>query len=580
MTRLIIRGGSLVDGTGRPPFEADVAIEDGRITEVGQVAGGADEEIDARGMLVTPGFIDIHTHYDGNITWEDRIRPSSAHGVTTVVTGNCGVGFAPCRPEDRDRLIGLMAGVEDIPEVVMAEGLPWNWQSFPEYLDAVAARSYDMDVAVHLPHSALRVFVMGQRAIDREPATPADVARMAELTREAIEAGAIGFATSRALHQRSVDGEPIPTVRAAEAELTGIALALKASGKGVLQMLSDFGVYEDVDGEFAMMRRLVEQSGRPLSYTLHQRHSDPEGWRQLLSLTDRALAAGLPIRAQVGSRPTGVLLGYELTMHPFVGCAGFEELVHLPYADRVAELRTPARRGRILAEFEEPPRGMAATMASVVRDFGRMFPLDDNPDYEPSPETSVAAEAARRNITPAELAYDLMLEDDGHNLLLQAAQDYAYGVLQEIEEMLRSQSTIMGLGDGGAHCGMICDASWPTYMMTHWARDRSRGPRLPLPTVVKRLTADAARAVGLEDRGVIAPGYKADLNIVNFDRLRLHRPNVAYDLPSGGRRIVQAADGYVATIVNGTVVYRDDGKPTGALPGRLVRGPQPPPPPT
>jgi len=571
---LVVRHGTIVDGTGQEPFAGDVAIDNGLIVDVGKISAVGREEIDARGRIVTPGFIDVHTHYDGNLTWEERIRPSCNHGVTTIITGNCGVGFAPCRTEDRNRLIGLMAGVEDIPEIVMAEGLPWTWRSFPEFLDVVASKPRDIDVAVLLPHSALRLYVMGKRAVDREAATPDDIEMMAAITREAMAAGAIGFATSRALQQRSIDGQPIPTVRAAEDELTAIAMALRDENKGVLQLLSDFGLYKDVEGEFDMFRRLVGKSGRPLSYTLHQRNTDPEGWRVLLDLTAKARADGLPIMAQVAAHPSGVLLGFELSMTPFLGCPTLESLVSLAYPARVAELRKPEIRNSILEEFKRQPTGQAAIMAPVVRDFERMFVLGDPPDYEPPLETSIASIARRLGVTAPELAYDAMLKNEGRAVLFQAAQDYTYGNLEVLREMIESENTIMGLGDGGAHCGVICDASWPTYMLAHWARDRSAGKKMSLTSVVKMQTWDAARSVGLLDRGMVRTGYKADLNVIDFDRLRLRMPRAVYDLPAGGRRLLQDAEGYVATIVSGNIIYHDDGVATHILPGKLVRGPR------
>jgi len=573
----VLRGGTIVDGTGREPVVGDVAIKGDHIVAVGKVSARGVQEFDAHGLLVTPGFVDIHTHYDGNLTWEDRIQPSGAHGVTTIVTGNCGVGFAPCKPSDRDGLIRLMAGVEDIPEAVMADGLPWTWSTFPEFLDVVEARPHDMNVAVQIPHSPLRVYVMGQRAVDREPATADDIAQMAALVREGMNAGAIGFATSRALQQRSLDGESIPSVRAGEDELLGIAMALGKSGGGVLQLLSDFDSWNGVEKEFAMFRRLVGASGRPLSYTLHQRHNDPEGWRRLLEMTEAAKASGLTIRAQVAPRPTGVLLGFELSMSPFMQCPTFASLSGLPFDRRVAALQDSQVRSRILEEFEAGPKAPTEMSARIVRDFGQMFLLGDPPDHEPTAEDSLQARAARLGIAPSALAYDLMLQNGGRALLMQTAQDYAYGTAETTREMLVSDSTVMGLGDGGAHCGILCDASWPTHMLAHWVRDRSRGATLPLPFIVKKMTSDCASAVGLLDRGVVAPGYKADLNLIDFERLRLRMPHVVYDLPTGGRRVVQNAEGYVATFVNGQVVSRDNGKPTGVLSGKLVRGPQPAP---
>ena len=560
---LVIRGGTVADGSGGGLFEADVAVRDGVIVGVGPTPERGSEEIDATGLLVTPGFVDIHTHYDGQVTWDSRTAPSSNHGVTTVVTGNCGVGFAPCRPKDHDQLIALMAGVEDIPEVVMTEGLSWSWQSFPEYLDAIAARPHDIDVASMLPHSALRVFVMGQRAVDREDATDADITQMAQLTREAMAAGALGFGTSRALQQRSITGEPIPSVRAAETELRGILAAMAESGTGVFQLLSDFYEFTDVNTEFEMIRRLVAESGRPASFSVNQKHTEPDGWRELLGLTESSRRDGLPIKAQVFGRPTGLLLGHDLTKNPFSACPTYAALTALPFPARVAELRRDEVRAQILTEAER-----ALDPAWQYR-----FELADPPCYEPPADDSIAARAVREGVTPQALGYDILMKNNGTQLLLGAMQNYAASSLDACYEMLKHPDTILGLGDGGAHLGLICDASYPTTMLGYWTRDRTRGPRLAIPEAVHALTSSTASAVGLNDRGRIAPGYKADLNVIDYDRLQERIPTVVRDLPAGGRRILQRADGYVATVVNGNVTARD-GEPTGALPGGLVRGPQ------
>jgi len=567
---LVIRGGTVVDGSGGAPFEADVAVVGGRIAAVGAGLARGTEEISAKGHIVTPGFVDIHTHYDGQVTWERRLSPSSDHGVTTVVTGNCGVGFAPCRAEDHDELIALMAGVEDIPEVVMADGLPWTWESFPDYLAAVDSQPHDADIGALLPHSALRVYVMGQRAVNREPATKADRDRMAELTCEAMQAGALGFGTSRAIQQKSIRGQPIPTVGAAEDELRAILMAMASTGRGVFQALSDFEQFRSVDAEFAMFRRLVGESGRPMSFTLNQKHSDPDGWRRLLELTHEANADGLTIRGQVLGRPTGLLLGHELTLNPFVHCPSYEALAKMPLDRRIAELRKPQMRAALLGELAQTDH-MKRTQS--VRDWTRMFELSNPPNYEPTPEESVATKALARGVSPAELAYDLLLEDGGRRVMLLTAQNYAGYSLEDSLDMMRGPHTILGLGDGGAHCGLVCDASYPTTMLAYWTRDRVRGDRLPMPEVVKKLSADTAGAVGLNDRGHVARGFRADLNVIDYDGLQLHAPEAIYDMPTGGRRIVQRAQGYVATIVDGQTTYRD-GKATGALPGRIVPGPQ------
>jgi N-acyl-D-amino-acid deacylase len=418
---LVIRNGRIADGTGSPVFSADIAVADGRIAAVGSGLPAGRTEFDAADLLVTPGFIDVHTHYDGQITWESRVTPSSDHGVTTIVTGNCGVGFAPCRREDHDELVDLMAGVEDIPEVVMTEGLDWTWVSFAEYLNRVDAQAHDVDIAAMVPHSALRVFVMGDRAVRRQHATPADIAEMARLMREALEAGAIGFATSRAIQQRSAHGEPIPTVRAAEDELRGILDAMAEAGTGVFQALSDFELYESVDAEFSMFRRLVAETGRPMSFTLNQRPDYPDGWHDLLARAEQAASDGLPIKGQVLGRPAGILLGHDLTRSPFSVCPTFAALHGLPFAAKIAELRRPSVREKILAE----------SIVLEQRPWNTVFELTDPPDYEPDPEvSSIAARADSAGVTPPELAYDLLLQHDGQRLFLHATQNYLEGSLR------------------------------------------------------------------------------------------------------------------------------------------------------
>jgi len=561
---LVIRGGEVFDGQGGASVQADVAVRDGRIAQVGKVAGVGAEEIDARGQIVTPGFVDVHTHYDGQATWDSRLQPSSLHGVTTVVMGNCGVGFAPCRDDDHDRLVRLMEGVEDIPFPVLSEGLPWTWESYEDYLDRLAERAFDVDLGSQLPHAALRVFVMGERGAKREPATAADIRAMAAIARRAAEAGALGFTTSRTLNHRTSQGDPTPTLTAGEDELSGIALGLKAAGAGALQVVSDF---TDPELEFAMLRRIVERSGRPLSFTLLQSPIDPAAYKTLLAALEDAVAAGLPMAAQVAARAVGVLLGLELTLNPFSQYPAYREIAGRPHAERVAALSDPAFRARLLAE--PPPHALRR----LVSDWRLLHILADPPDYEPGPETSVAVVAEARGVTPEDAALDHMLTNGGRGMLYAPFLNYAEGSLDAARELIVHPLTVPGLSDGGAHVGMICDGSFPTTLLTHWTRDRTRGPKLSVAEVVRMQARDTARLVGLNDRGVIAPGYRADLNVIDYDHLALHAPQVAYDLPAGGRRLTQRASGYAATIVAGQVTYRE-GEATKALPGRLVRGAQ------
>jgi len=460
-------------------------------------------------------------------------------------------------------LIELMEGVEDIPEVVLTEGLPWNWQTFPEFLDALDKRQFDLDVATQVPHAALRVYVMGQRGADREPATEADRAAMARLAAEGIRAGALGFSTSRTINHKTLDGRHIPTLKADEAELAAIARAVGETGAGWLQVIADFD--DEIDAEFAMLRRLVAASGRPMTITVLERDSKPLEWRHLLDHIAAANAAGQRMTGQVLGRPTGIMLGFEISQHPFVACPSYQAVAHLPFAERVAALRQPELRARILAD--EPP---GRAMASRVRAWDRMFPLGDPPDYEPPAERSLGARARAMGVDPATLAYDTLLERDGRTILYRPLSNYAHGTLETSREMMTHPNTLIGLGDGGAHVSVLCDASAQTSMLTHWTRDRASG-RFPAEWAIKRLTRDNALAVGLADRGLLAPGLKADLNVIDYDHLTLHAPRVVYDLPAGGRRLMQDAEGYVATIVSGVVTARD-GRSTGALPGRLIRG--------
>ena len=560
---LVIRGGTVVDGTGGPMKEADVAFSDGHIAEVGVVTAAGQEEIDARGRLVMPGFVDVHTHYDAQVTWSNQILPSSCNGVTTVLMGNCGVGFAPVRPDHHDMLISLMEGVEDIPEVVMKEGLPWNWASFPDYLDSLEDRRYDVDVATQVPHAALRVFVMGERGANREAATAADRAEMARLAAEGIRAGAFGFSTSRLLQHRTAAGEPIPSYGAAEEELLEIADAIADVGRGWIQTVGDFD--DAIDAEFDLRRRMAERSGRPLTMTLLQKESRPEQWRDLLDRVAAANADGLKLTAQIRGRPTSVLLGFELSLNPFCGCPSWREVQDFDFEARLVKLRDTAFRARLVSE----PCGNSERQRRFQQ-WDRIFPFGDPPQYEPDPDISIAAQAKRLGVAPAELAYDLMLENGGRGILYRPTTNYADGDLAVVHEMLSHPNTLIGLGDGGAHVGVMCDATDMAHTISYWTRDRTRGPKHGLEDMVRRLTAANAEAIGLHDRGRIEPGLRADVNIVDYDALQLHSPKVQYDLPAGGKRLVQRSKGFDATIVAGELVWRD-GEATGTLPGRLLR---------
>ncbi|HXQ07276.1 MAG TPA: amidohydrolase family protein [Bradyrhizobium sp.] len=563
---LVIRGGNIADGLGGELFEADVAIADGRIVEVGRVPGKGAEEIDARGKLVAPGFVDLHTHYDGQVTWSHDITPSSQNGVTTAVMGNCGVGFAPCRPSDHQRLIQLMEGVEDIPEPVLSAGLPWAWESFPDYMDWLSQRNFDMDIGAQLPHAALRVYVMGERGARRDPSTPQDNHAMAALAGDAVRAGALGFSTSRTLNHRTSTGDFTPTLKAGEDELTAIAGAMHKVGRSVLQFVLD---QSTIDEDLPMMLRVAENSRCPISFSVVQADKAPRRWRQTLDRINEASGRGLSITAQIAARPVGLLLGLELSRNPFQTHPSYNAIARLPLAERLQRLRQPEVRAAILSE--------TATSTDdplfFRPNYDKMYLLGDPPDYEQPPENALGAQARRRGRQPEELAYDAMLRDDGRGMLYVPFLNYADGNLDAVREMLRDPHSVPGLSDGGAHCGIICDASFPTYLLTHWTRDRTRGEKLSIPFVVAAQSRKTALSVGLTDRGVIAPGYKGDVNVIDYDRLHLHPPKVHYDLPVGGRRLLQQVDGYDATIVSGVVTQRG-GSATGARPGRLVRGAQ------
>ncbi len=574
---LVIRGGSVVDGSGAPAREADIAIDGATITEVGAVSGQGTREIDARGQLVTPGFVDIHTHYDAQATWDPYLSPSSQHGVTTVVMGNCGVGFAPVRPEGRDQLIDLMEAVEDIPGSAMHEGIQWRWESFPEYMDALEASPHAIDFGVQVPHCALRAYVMGERGVNNENATAADIERMRDIVREGLRAGALGFSTSRTELHRTLEGEAVPGTFADRDEVFGIGDVLGEEGRGVFQVSV---THRDVPGEFVWMKELARRTGRMVTFNLQQVDEAPDLYKQGLACLDAARAEGITnVRGQFSGRPVGVLMGWQTSVHPFVLKPEFRAVAHLPREQMLAELRRDEVR-RALVEGDPIPEVIPEDsvvpvhfLQFLLSSYSKMFPLGTEQDYEPPQERSIASLAATTGKKPLELAYEAMMADEGHGLLYFPLFGYAHTNLEAIRETMLHPQTGLSLADGGAHCGAICDAGIPTFMLTYWARDRSRGERLPLEFLVKRQTRDTALQYGLGDRGLLAPGCKADVNVIDFDRLRLTRPEVRFDLPAGGRRLFQGAEGYRATIASGQVTFEHD-HATGALPGTLVRGPR------
>jgi N-acyl-D-aspartate/D-glutamate deacylase len=561
---LVVRGGTVVDGTGAAPRTADVAVRDGRIVDVGRVAGRGSRDLDADGLLVTPGWVDIHTHYDGQATWDERLAPSSWHGVTTVVMGNCGVGFAPVHPHHHQALVELMEGVEDIPGTALHEGLSWEWESFGGYLDALESRAHDVDFAAQVPHGALRLYVMGERGAAGEPARAEDIDAMGEIASEAIAVGALGFSTSRTKNHRTSTGAYTPTLRAELAELAGIAAAIGRGGAGVLQVVSDF---ESARDELVLLREMMAVSGRPLSLSLAQTPGAPDSWKGILAFIDSVRAEGLEMRAQVAIRPIGVLLGLQATINPFNPSATYRAIAaELPdLAARAGRLADPDIRARVLDELGD----------GLFTVFGPVFPLGAVPNYEPQADASVAALAARAGTTPQEMLYDLLLEHEGRALIYAPVLNYVAGNLDHVEAMLQHPWCVPGLSDGGAHVGTICDGSFPTTLLQHWGRDRPHG-RLPVELLVARQCRATAETVGLFDRGLITPGMRADLNVIDFDALAVEVPTMAYDLPAGGKRLLQRARGYEHTFVAGNETYCR-GEATGALPGRLVRGAKPAP---
>ena len=578
---LKIVGGTIVDGTGAEPFRGDVAVRDGHIVAVGDCPGSATRILDAEGATVTPGFVDVHCHYDGQVSWDPTLSPSSTHGVTTCVIGNCGVGFAPVRTADRARLVALMEGVEDIPGSALAEGIRWGWESFPEYLDALAAIPRAIDVLAQVPHDALRVFVMGERAVAHGEATDDDVARMRALVREALVAGAAGFSTGRSDNHRASNGDATPASEVGARELAGIASAFDGLGHGVLQAVSDFDMAagpDRFDAEFDLLDVMAAAaSGHPLSLSLMQRDMEPDQWRRILARVEAATARGLAMRVQVAPRAIGVLLGLEATFHPFMGFPSYKAIAHLPLVERVRTMRDPAFKARLLGETSERVAGDGSPippladqlLARIDMVTLRLFRLGARPSYEPRVEDSLYAEAQATGSSALSVVYDALLEHEGHELLYFPLYNYTEFSLDNVRTMLHHPLAMVGLSDGGAHVGTVCDASYATFALTHWCRDRAEG-RVSLPWLVRKLAHDTARFIGLRDRGTLVPGARADVNVIDFERLALHRPHLVHDLPGGGRRLSQEASGYRATLVGGDVILEND-RLTGSLPGRLVR---------
>ncbi len=564
MFDLIIKNGLIYDGKGSKPYKADLAISNEKIVGIGDIQGDAKEIINAEGKIVTPGFVDIHTHYDGQVTWDPYLRPSTYHGVTTVVMGNCGVGFSPCKPDQRDWLIGLMEGVEDIPGTALHEGIDWEWESFPEYLDALEKKPLAIDVGTQIPHGAVRAYVMGERGINHEEASEEEIEEMKRIVQEAVKAGAYGFSTSRTEKHNDVNGNLTPSITAHKNELVEIAKSLGDINQGVLQGISDF---YDFDSEFDIFKTMSEESGRPISITVEQQDARPEWWEQLLDGIEEAQSEGINMYGQVPPRATGILMGLTATLNPFRFHPAYMQIAELPLEERVSIMKTEEFREKLL---NEEGVSINPLVDEIVTSYGKMFKLGEPANYEPDPKDSFEFLANLSNMTAEEIAYDAMLEKEGRALIYHPLFNYQTGDLSLVEKMLKHPYTISGLGDAGAHCGAISDASFPTTLVQHWSRDRSRGNKLPLEKVIKMQTSETANLLGIKDRGIIEEGYKADINVIDYEKLTLHEPEIINDLPAGGRRLVQKASGYDYTIVSGEIAFIK-GEATGALNGRLIR---------
>ncbi|MCG7328684.1 amidohydrolase family protein [Achromobacter sp. ACRQX] len=570
MHDVVIRGGTLVDGSGASARVGDLAIDGGRIVQAGGKAGAARREIDAAGALVTPGWVDIHTHYDGQATWDPYLSPSTWHGVTTAIMGNCGVGFAPVKPDRREWLIKVMEGVEDIPGSVLSEGIEWDWETFPEYLDALDRRPKALDIGAQIPHSAVRAYVMGDRAIHHDEASPADLLAMREVVRAALQAGAVGFSTSRTFLHKYDERKYPPGTFATGEEISALGSVMGEVGHGVFQMTAN---HPAMEGEIPWLEQLARHNRLPVLFNLQQTDGAPDVWKQIVRTLDKARDEGVPLMAGISGRPLGILFSWQSSLHPFIAHPTYQALHALPLPEKLAQLRDPQVRQKIMSE----QRGLLDRRAETLfSSFHKIYRLGQDPDYEPLPEDSVAAMAARTGRPPLELVYDLMLENEGRAILYYPSFNYSYENLDHLHQLMQHANTVNSLSDGGAHCGYICDVSMPTFMLSHWTRDRRRGPLLPLEHVVRRQTRDTALVYGLHDRGLLQPGYKADINVVDPDALKVHCPEMVFDLPGGGRRLVQRADGYAATLVNGLPIF-ERGEATGELPGKLLRGagPQP-----